>query len=116
MRAYVCHVLVTLRVCVQVGFAVADDGAALLGFTNALNALGAMIVLIDKTVDGCASQQLTLVNKASTSADTAIELNSHKRCGAGSRRCRIARSHIGDAVLEWQDRDVPRFAAESREV
>ena len=116
MRAYVCHVLVTLRVCVQVESAVADDGAALLGFTNALNALGAMTVLIDTTVDGCASQQLTLVNKAGTSADTAIELNSHKRCGAGSRRCRIAHSHIGDAVLEWQDRDVPRFAAESREV
>ena len=115
MRAYVCHVRVTLRVCVQVGSAVADDGAALLGFTNALNALGAMTVLNDTTVDGCASQQLTLVNKASTSA-AAIELNSHKRCGAGSRRCRIAHSHIGDAVLEWQDRDVPRFAAESRAV
>ena len=114
MRAYVCHVLVTLRVCVQVGFAVAD-GAALLGFTNVLNALGAMTVLINTTVDGCASQQLTFVNKASTSA-AAIELNSHKRCGAGSRRCRIAHSHIGDAVLEWQDRDVPRFAAESRAV
>ena len=116
MRAYVCHVLVTLRVCVQVGFAVADDGAALLGFTNAFNAPGAITISIDTTVDGCASQQLTLVNKASTSADTAIELNSHKRCGAGSRRCRIARSHIGDAVLEWQDRDVPRFAAESQAV
>jgi hypothetical protein len=111
------HVLVTLRVCVQVGFAVADDSAALLGFTNALNAPGAMTVPIDTTVDvdGCASQQLTLVNKASSGA-AAIELNSHKRCGAGSRRCRIARSHIGDAVLEGQDRHVPRLAAESRAV
>jgi hypothetical protein len=86
-------------VCVQVGFAVADDGAALLGFTNALNAPGAMTVPIDTTVDGCASQQLTLVNKASSSA-AVIELHSHKPCGAGSRRCRIARSHFGDAVLE----------------
>jgi hypothetical protein len=103
----------TLRVCVQVGFAVADDGAALLGFTNALNAPGAMTVPIDTTVDGCASQQLTLVNKASCSA-AATELHSHKPCGAGSRRCRIARSHIGDAVLQRQDRHVPRLAAESR--
>jgi hypothetical protein len=92
-----------------------DDGAALLGFTNALNARGAMTVSIDTSADGCASKQLTLVNKASSSA-AVIELHSHKRCGAGSRRCRIGRSHIGDAVFEGQDRDVPQFAAESRSV
>jgi len=58
------------------GFAVADDGAALLGFTNAFNAPGAITISIDTTVDGCASQQLTLVNKASSSAAAIEQFNS----------------------------------------
>lgn len=48
----------------QVGFAVADGGDALLGFIRALRAPGAMIVPIEATRDGAISQQLTLIQKA----------------------------------------------------
>jgi hypothetical protein len=61
----VCSVLVAALMYVQVGFAVADGGAALHDFTNSLKAPGAMTVPIESTHDNGTLQQLTLVKKAS---------------------------------------------------
>ncbi len=90
----------------QVGFAVADGSDALLGFTNALNAPGAMTVPIQTLVDGCASQQLTLVKKASNSCDV-IVCSTHTRCTAVGRPFAVAISYIGDSVLQRQGWDTP---------
>jgi hypothetical protein len=59
-------VLVALFTQLQVGFAVADGGDALHGFIRSLKAPGAMTVPIEAAYDGCISQQLTLVKKASS--------------------------------------------------
>jgi hypothetical protein len=92
---------------VQVGFAVADGGAALHGFTNSLKAPGAMTVPIESTHDNGMLQQLTLVKKASSGRQQHIPSRALINRLAGCGRSAFPRHHIRHPVLQRPRRHLP---------
>ena len=95
----------------QVGFAVADGGDALLGFTRALKAPGAMIVPIEATHNDCLSQQLTLVQKAiciTRQHTLSFAPGRHSLTRAqGIRRRTVAHNHRRDSFLQGKAWNLP---------
>ena len=85
----------------QVGFAVADGGDALLGFIRALRAPGAMIVPIEAARDGAISQQLTLIQKAGSTMLPLVmfrESSTHTPQASDGQQSRVAVAELFDVA------------------